>query len=122
MKRICMALMGLCLGLSVNAVQEVKLHDVPPLQPLNWCVDSNGVTKGQIDPCGAGQTVGTSTHTVQYEKKGGEPIPQAPAKADEPAPVEAKGGVLGNFWTKWGKWIALALAGFFVVGWFRRSA
>jgi hypothetical protein len=123
MKRICAALVGMALGLSVHAVQEVKLKDVPPLTPLNWCTDANGVTKSQIEPCGIGQTVGSSISTVQYEKKGGDPIPAAaPAKAQEPAAMEAKGGALGDFWTKWGKWIALGLAGFFVLKWFRRSA
>jgi hypothetical protein len=69
MKNIYATFFLICISASTHAVQALEGKEMPALKPLNWCKGSDGVSHGQIEPCGPGTTVGSSLSTVQYGEK-----------------------------------------------------
>lgn len=56
MKRMGALFAFLCVFAPAQAQQEVKLVDVPPLQPLHYCKHSDGQVAYQSEPCGSDTT------------------------------------------------------------------
>jgi len=105
MKKIAWMLGLLCLGASAWAIPEVTLKELPPLTPLNWCEDANGVKRGQVEPCGPGTTPTDSWITPKPALRGGAsgaaegfasaPQPAAPAVVSEEQAVRDKQATKG---------------------------
>ena len=61
MKKIAAILALLTIALQAYAVQEVKLTETPPLQPVHWCKFKDGHTMYQNEPCESSDAIEVSS-------------------------------------------------------------
>lgn len=128
MKKIGAMLVILGFALQAHAIQEVKLTDPPPLQPVHWCKHADGSTTYQNEACGADTTEVSGISQRQpdghaefqpLDKKDAAPAAnpasadgaaaQASASAsDKPSPEESK-KLMKDARTRFIKWIGFAL-------------
>jgi hypothetical protein len=120
MKRLCAGFVFVCATAS-GQVPEIELKEHPALKPLNWCTDSNGVTRGQIEPCGPGTTVGSSISTAKPKDSKTDPMPVVAAQTDTAVSKnESNGETENSSWKQWGKWIGFVIVLGLFFKWLRR--
>jgi hypothetical protein len=124
MKRISVVFAFMCVVAPAYGVQEVTLKDLPPLQPLHYCKDSNGHVAPQSEPCGSDTTEvssvaarkpdGTMTY-LPLEKN--QAVTDTTADKSPASDSASKGGQnigiknspLGDFWKRMAKWLGFAV-------------
>jgi hypothetical protein len=125
MKRIGAILAMLGFVLQAHAVQDIKLTETPPLQPLRWCKHSDGQVIPQSEACGSDTTEVSSISQRQpdghvefqpLDKKDAPAADQSaasnstaqPAAAEQMSPEEKK-QVMKDFRMRMLKWLGFAL-------------
>lgn len=123
MKRINVVLAFMCVVAPAYGVQEVTLKDLPPLQPLHNCKDSNGHVAPQIEPCGPDTTEvssvavrkpdGTMTFLPLEKNQPTDTTADKSAASDSASKggqnIGIKNSPLGDFWKRMAKWLGFAV-------------
>jgi len=123
MKRISVVFAFMCVGAPAYGVQEVTLKDLPPLEPLHYCKDSDGHVAPQSGPCGSDTTEvssvavrkpdGTLTFLPLEMKRPTDTTADKSAASDsaskEDQNIDVKNSPLGDFWKRMGKWLGFAV-------------
>lgn len=123
MKRMSVVFAFMCVIAPAYGVQEVTLKDLPPLQPLHFCKDSDGHVAPQNGPCGSDTTEvssvsvrkpdGTMTF-LPLEKKQATDTADKSAGSDSASKddqnTDVKKSPLGDFWKRMAKWLGFSIA------------
>jgi hypothetical protein len=123
MKRMSVVFAFMCVIAPAHGVQEVTLKDLPPLQPLHFCKDSDGHVAPQNGPCGSDTTEVSSTYVrkpdgtttfLPLEKKQATDTADKSAASDSASKddqnTDVKKSPLGDFWKRMAKWLGFAIA------------
>jgi hypothetical protein len=113
----------MCVVAPAHGVQEVTLKDLPPLQPLHYCKNSDGHVAPQSDPCGSDTTEvssvavrkpdGTLNYLPLEKQQATDSTADTSAASDTASKddrnTDVKNSPLADFWKRIAKWLGFAI-------------